>query len=250
MVLCHTCLKNRLISFATFQGKTIGMFSKDKMSGEAYDQWNSQIDNSGFTKTDISLFVAYIMAPKDEKELLLMKKASQATVDMFRRYYYEEILKAIDQEKVSRECVKRGISSSNEGISCMHLVPEMSMNEEQLLVFSEGNNIITNDKEHVHVTGVKCWVLISLKQIEPCTFFGSRLHCVSFSTRGKWHFYTWSNRWIVPLFVMFADRRSSFGTIDSTEWHEFNDGSVSSRSTCGLSMGKGQWYFLRLMWCM
>lgn len=76
------------------------MFTKDTTTGEAYDKWNELVDRSNFTKIDISLYVAYIMAPKDEKELALMKKASQATCDMFKKYYYEEILKAIDQEKV------------------------------------------------------------------------------------------------------------------------------------------------------
>ena len=49
---------------------------------------------------DINSIVAYIMAPKDEKELNIIKRSALCTVDLFKKYYWEEIMKAVDQDKV------------------------------------------------------------------------------------------------------------------------------------------------------
>lgn len=78
------------------------MFTKDKLAGKAYDSWNSAVKEAGFDIIDISIQMAFYMAPKDEKELAIVKKSALATCDVFKRFYYDEIMKAVDQEKVGR----------------------------------------------------------------------------------------------------------------------------------------------------
>ena len=40
------------------------------------------------------------MAPKDESELTIMKKACQATQDLFKKFLREQIMEIIDSDKV------------------------------------------------------------------------------------------------------------------------------------------------------
>lgn len=53
-------------------------------------------------QVDVSAPLAYVMAPKDESELLVIKKASQATMDLFNKFVKEQIMEVIDAEKVSK----------------------------------------------------------------------------------------------------------------------------------------------------
>ena len=49
---------------------------------------------------DVSTNMAYVMAPKDESELSIVKKACQATMDLFSKFLKEQIISTIDGEKV------------------------------------------------------------------------------------------------------------------------------------------------------
>ena len=50
---------------------------------------------------DLSNTMAYIMAPKEDVELSIIKKASQATMDLYNKYLKEQIMTIVDSEKVS-----------------------------------------------------------------------------------------------------------------------------------------------------
>lgn len=50
---------------------------------------------------DVSADVAYVMAPKEEPELLIMKKACFVSVDVFNKYLKDQIMEIIDSDKVS-----------------------------------------------------------------------------------------------------------------------------------------------------
>ena len=41
------------------------------------------------------------MAPKDDNEILTIKKACQATMDLFNKYLKEQLMDLIDKDKVS-----------------------------------------------------------------------------------------------------------------------------------------------------
>ena len=55
-----------------------------------------------FFQVDVSADIAYVMAPKEEPELLIMKKACFVSVDVFNKYLKDQIMEIIDSDKVSR----------------------------------------------------------------------------------------------------------------------------------------------------
>jgi len=44
--------------------------------------------------------MAYVMAAKDETELITVKKACQATMDLFSKFLKEQLMDLIDKDKV------------------------------------------------------------------------------------------------------------------------------------------------------
>ena len=54
----------------------------------------------GFKTSDISVLISYIMAPKDEKELAILRKCSAGLCDIFKKCYWEEMMKAIESNRV------------------------------------------------------------------------------------------------------------------------------------------------------
>lgn len=53
-----------------------------------------------FIQIDISASFGFIMAPKEEPELNTIKKACQATQDLFKKFLRDQIMEIIDAEKV------------------------------------------------------------------------------------------------------------------------------------------------------
>lgn len=49
---------------------------------------------------DISASIAYIMAPKEESEIHIVKKACLVSVDIFTKYLKDQIMEVIDSDKV------------------------------------------------------------------------------------------------------------------------------------------------------
>ncbi|KAI0233392.1 FACT complex subunit SPT16 [Lamellibrachia satsuma] len=84
------------------EGKTIGEFRKDKFSGDFIGGWTAALKSQGFEKMDISAHVAYVMAPKEDSEMTVVKKACQATMDLFKKYLREQIMDLIDRDKKAK----------------------------------------------------------------------------------------------------------------------------------------------------
>lgn len=53
-------------------------------------------------QVDISATMALVMSPKEESEIAIIKKASNATVDVFSKYLKEQIMDIIDRDKKVR----------------------------------------------------------------------------------------------------------------------------------------------------
>ena len=47
--------------------------------------------------------MAYIMAPKEESEINIIKKACQGTMDLFSKFLKEQIMDIVDKDKVSHK---------------------------------------------------------------------------------------------------------------------------------------------------
>ena len=53
-------------------------------------------------QVDVSGPMALVMAPKDESEIITVKKSCQATMDLFKKFLQEQIMDLIDSEKVGK----------------------------------------------------------------------------------------------------------------------------------------------------
>lgn len=47
--------------------------------------------------------MAYIMASKEDSEITTIKKACQATMDLFKKFLQEQIMEIVDAEKVKKK---------------------------------------------------------------------------------------------------------------------------------------------------
>ncbi len=57
------------------------------------------IPNVFFRTVDVSAGAAYLMAPKEENELMVIKKACQVSVDLFNKYLKEQVMEIVDADK-------------------------------------------------------------------------------------------------------------------------------------------------------
>lgn len=48
---------------------------------------------------DVSSDAAYVMAAKEESELMVIKKACQVSVDLFNKYLKEQVMEIVDADK-------------------------------------------------------------------------------------------------------------------------------------------------------
>lgn len=81
-------------------GKSLGVFIKDKYPGEFCESWKNILKAEKFENVDISSAVAVFMAPKDDSEIITVKKACLVTVDIFTKYLKDQIMEIIDSDKV------------------------------------------------------------------------------------------------------------------------------------------------------
>lgn len=117
---------------ASKEGKTVGVFSKDKFPGEYMKSWNDALNSEGLEKVrqnptlqitttnswcwviyavfplplnvqvDISAVVAYTMAVKEDGELGLMKKAAAITSEVYSKFFKERVMEIVDADEVRR----------------------------------------------------------------------------------------------------------------------------------------------------
>lgn len=94
-------------------GKTIGVFSKENYPGEFMDSWRAALNKENFSTVDISSAIAYLMAPKEDSEVIIMKKACMVTVDVFTKYLKDQIMEIIDSDKkVKHSKLAEGVESA------------------------------------------------------------------------------------------------------------------------------------------
>uniref|UniRef100_UPI00358DD996 FACT complex subunit SPT16-like n=1 Tax=Myxine glutinosa TaxID=7769 RepID=UPI00358DD996 len=83
-------------------GKSIGVFIKDKFPGEFMTGWREELEKEGLQKVDISAAVAYTIAVKEESETTLMKRASAITSELFNKFYKERVMEIVDADEKVR----------------------------------------------------------------------------------------------------------------------------------------------------
>lgn len=85
------------------EGKRVGVFIKDNFPGEFCESWKAALKDQKFENVDIGASIALIIAPKEESEIVTIKKACIVTVDVFSKYLKDNIMEIIDADKVSSE---------------------------------------------------------------------------------------------------------------------------------------------------
>ena len=91
----------KIVNLMKNDGKNIGIFAKDKFSGNFYSECMDNIfkaENS-FEKKDVSAALAYILAVKDDDEIQYINKACNATETIYSRVLVKELTSIIDKEK-------------------------------------------------------------------------------------------------------------------------------------------------------
>lgn len=78
----------------------MGVFSKDVYPGEFCEGWKAALKAEKFENIDLSSSVALLMAPKEDSEIITVKKACLVTVDVFTKYLKDQIMEIIDSDKV------------------------------------------------------------------------------------------------------------------------------------------------------
>ncbi|GIY82430.1 FACT complex subunit SPT16 [Caerostris extrusa] len=86
------------------KGTTVGEFAKDKFPSEFLDSWRATLSKENFDIVDASSYLAYVMAPKEDNEVMLIKRACQATVDLYSRYLKDQLMEIIDSDKKVKHC--------------------------------------------------------------------------------------------------------------------------------------------------
>ncbi|KAK7862745.1 hypothetical protein R5R35_002513 [Gryllus longicercus] len=81
------------------RGKTLGVFSKENYPGLFMDAWRSALKKENFETVDVSAAIAYVMAPKEDSEILTIKKACLVSVDVYTKYLKDQLMEIIDSDK-------------------------------------------------------------------------------------------------------------------------------------------------------
>ncbi|KAJ8921061.1 hypothetical protein NQ315_015857 [Exocentrus adspersus] len=154
-ILCTAIKESR-------KGKTIGVFPKDNFQGAFMDGWRNTLKKEGFEQLDIVAPIAYLIAPKEDSEILTIKKACMVTVDVFTKYLKDQIMEIIDSEKkVKHIKLAEGVDSA---ISDKKYVSGVDVNQVDLCypaIIQSGGNYslkfsVTSDKNTLHFGVIVC----------------------------------------------------------------------------------------------
>lgn len=143
-------------------GKTIGVFAKDNYPGEFMDAWRAMLKKESFSTVDISSAAAFLMAPKEDSELITIKKACMVSVDVFTKYLKDQIMEIIDSDKkVKHSKLSEGVESA---ISDKKYVSGVDVTQVDMcypaIIQSGGNyNLkfsVVSDKNILHFGAIVC----------------------------------------------------------------------------------------------
>ncbi|XP_064111889.1 FACT complex subunit spt16-like isoform X4 [Macrobrachium nipponense] len=94
-------------------GSKIGVYAKDKFNSELIDAWRKAVKEATFEQIDVSSNMAIVMSAKEESEINTIKKACNATVDVFSKYLKEQIMDIIDRDrKVKHAKLAEGVEQA------------------------------------------------------------------------------------------------------------------------------------------
>uniref|UniRef100_A0A8C8JNP1 FACT complex subunit n=1 Tax=Oncorhynchus tshawytscha TaxID=74940 RepID=A0A8C8JNP1_ONCTS len=154
---------------ASKEGKTVGVFSKDKFPGEYMKSWNDMITAEGLEKVDISAVVAYTMAVKEDGELALMKKAAAVTSEVYSKFFKERVMEIVDaDEKVRHSKLAESVEKAIEEKKYLGGADPSTVEMCYPPIIQSGGNYslkfsVVSDKNHMHFGAITCAMGIRYK---------------------------------------------------------------------------------------
>uniref|UniRef100_A0A667WM44 FACT complex subunit n=1 Tax=Myripristis murdjan TaxID=586833 RepID=A0A667WM44_9TELE len=151
------------------EGKTVGVFSKDKFPGEYMKSWNDTITAEGLEKVDISAVVAYTMAVKEDGELALMKKAAAVTSEVYSKFFKERVMEIVDaDEKVRHSKLAESVEKAIEEKKYLGGADPSTVEMCYPPIIQSGGNYslkfsVVSDKNHMHFGAITCAMGIRYK---------------------------------------------------------------------------------------
>ncbi|XP_041977304.1 FACT complex subunit spt16 isoform X2 [Aricia agestis] len=143
-------------------GKTLGVFAKDNYPGEFCESWKNTMKSEKFENVDVSSSIALLIAPKEDSEIITVKKACLVTVDVFTKYLKDQIMEIIDSDKkVKHSKLAEGVEAA---ISDKKYVTGVDTSQVDMcyppIIQSGGNYSLkfsaVSDKNHLHFGAIIC----------------------------------------------------------------------------------------------
>ncbi|KAI9190105.1 FACT complex subunit spt16 [Blastocladiella emersonii ATCC 22665] len=88
------------VAKASGEGKSLGIFPRDRLSGKFAPEWQAAVEASGMQTVDASIGAAFAMGTKDQIELRQMSTASKIAAAIMKNFFYLDVMETIDEEKV------------------------------------------------------------------------------------------------------------------------------------------------------
>ncbi|XP_023688342.1 FACT complex subunit SPT16 [Paramormyrops kingsleyae] len=154
---------------ASKEGKTVGVFIKDKFPGEYMKSWNDMITADGLQKVDISTVVAYTMAVKEDGELALMRKAAGVTSEVFNKFFKERVMEIVDaDEKVRHNKLAESVEKAIEEKKYLGGADPSTVEMCYPPIIQSGGNYslkfsVVSDKNYMHFGAITCAMGIRYK---------------------------------------------------------------------------------------
>lgn len=143
-------------------GKNVGVFGKDNFPGEFCESWKAAFKEANFEKVDVSAALAYIMAPKEESEIVTIKKACLVTIDVYQKYLKDQIMEIIDADKkVKHAKLSEGVEQALSDKKYVSGVDTNHLDTCYPAIIQSGGNYslkysVISDKNIIHFGAIVC----------------------------------------------------------------------------------------------
>ncbi|CAH0557604.1 unnamed protein product [Brassicogethes aeneus] len=143
-------------------GKSIGVLSKDNYPGPFMESWRNLLKKEEFVSIDVSAPLALLMSPKEDSEIITIKKACLVSVDVFTKYLKDQIMEIIDSDKkVKHSKLAEGVESA---IQDKKYVSGVDVNQIDMCypaIIQSGGNYslkfsVVSDKNTLHFGAIIC----------------------------------------------------------------------------------------------
>lgn len=148
----------------------MGVFSKDPFPGEFCEAWQTALKSESFEKVDVCAAFAFVMAPKEESELVTIKKACVVSIDVYSKYLKDHIMEVIDADKkVKHSKLAEGVEAALTDKKYVVGVDTSMLDMCYPAIIQSGGNYslkfsMTSDKNHLHFGAIVCSLGARYKQ--------------------------------------------------------------------------------------